>query len=307
MPTTAKITNTKKSAGSPVPTKLRPASQATKKRATQKTGAKSTVPASRKYNKGDICFIISPFGDWYDSYYEDIFCPAAREVGLDPHRADDLYRPSAIVHDIWTYVNSAKVMIADLTGKNANVFYELGLAHALGKPVILLTQDISDIPFDLRSLRIIEYTLDHPSWGDLLKGRIKAALLEILVAPSSAVLLPFNQFKAQKVDASDDELRYVQLSRELATLRNQVLALQSGSPIRRNVNLPPPSEVEGMMRSWLSDGIPASQVMRRITEMGVPRRFVEETLDRVMAEPTKANIGEARTPPTTAAPRRRLT
>jgi len=55
-----------------------------------------------------------------------------------------------IMQQIWVYILNARVLIAELTGKNPNVFYELGLAHAQGKDVILLTQSINDVPFDLR-------------------------------------------------------------------------------------------------------------------------------------------------------------
>ena len=87
-----------------------------------------------------------PFGDWFDHYYETVYTPAIRATGLIPRRADDLFRPSAIVNDIWALTQQAKVILADLTGKNANVFYELGLAHAVAKPAILVAESMDDIP-----------------------------------------------------------------------------------------------------------------------------------------------------------------
>ncbi|HEX3745946.1 MAG TPA: hypothetical protein VHW09_18520 [Bryobacteraceae bacterium] len=84
----------------------------------------------------DICFVIMPFGGWLDDYYKAIYRPAIEAANLEPHRADDLFRPSTIVNDIWAYTRKAKLLLADLTGKNPNVFYELGLAHALAKPVV---------------------------------------------------------------------------------------------------------------------------------------------------------------------------
>ena len=75
-------------------------------------------------------------------------------------------------NDIWDYTQRAKILLADLTGKNANVFYELGLAHAAGKPVILVTGSIDDVPFDLRALRVIEYDKNAPDWGKVLKGKL---------------------------------------------------------------------------------------------------------------------------------------
>ena len=65
-----------------------------------------------------------------------------------------------IVEDIWKALLTSQYVVADVTGKNSNVYYELGIAHTLGKKVILLTQEISDIPFDTRHLRHIVYSND---------------------------------------------------------------------------------------------------------------------------------------------------
>lgn len=61
------------------------------------------------------------------------------------------------MQSVWDGINRARVVIADLTGRNPNVFYELGIAHTLGKPVVMLTQSMDFVPFDLRQLRCIVY------------------------------------------------------------------------------------------------------------------------------------------------------
>jgi len=61
------------------------------------------------------------------------------------------------MQSVWEGINRARLIIADLTGRNPNVFYELGIAHTLGKPVIMLTQSMDYVPFDLRHLRCIVY------------------------------------------------------------------------------------------------------------------------------------------------------
>jgi hypothetical protein len=81
----------------------------------------------------------------------------AEQFGLTCLRADDLYSSNVIMEDIWKLINEAKLIIADVTGKNANVFYETGLAHAIGKDVIIISQMIDDVPFDLRHLRCFIY------------------------------------------------------------------------------------------------------------------------------------------------------
>ena len=148
--------------------------------------------AQQKNNSApaDLCFVIMQFGGFFDTYYEKIYIPAIRATDLAPKRVDDLYRPSAIINDIWEYTNKAKVILADLTGKNSNVFYELGLAHALAKPAILVTENINDVPFDLRSLRILEYNKNLPDWSTQLRENIESAIKATLASPGSS-LLPF--------------------------------------------------------------------------------------------------------------------
>jgi|GEM_PF-4961601 len=137
------------------------------------------------------CFVIMPFGGWFDQYYQAIYEPAIRNAGLIPRRADDLYRPSSIVRDIWSLTKAARIVLADLTDKNPNVFYELGLAHAMAKPAILVTASLSDVPFDLRALRVLEYDKNRPNWGDLLMTNIQQSIAEVLASPQDAVLPTF--------------------------------------------------------------------------------------------------------------------
>lgn len=72
-------------------------------------------------------------------------------------RADDIWDDDVIIQDVVKLISTARVVICDLTAKNANVFYEAGIAHTLGQDVILIAQHESDIPFDLRHIRYIKY------------------------------------------------------------------------------------------------------------------------------------------------------
>jgi hypothetical protein len=97
--------------------------------------------------------------DIYERYVKQ---PIVDELGLKCVRADDLYRSTPIMRDVWVQINRARIIVAELTDKNANVFYELGLAHVLGKRVILIAQSVDFIPFDLRGIRTIVYN-DGPA------------------------------------------------------------------------------------------------------------------------------------------------
>ena len=108
------------------------------------------------------------------------------EAGLVPG-ADDLFRPCAIVHDIWSLTQSAQVILADLFGKNPNVFYELGLAHALKKPVVLVSSNDKDVPFDLQHIRVIYYDVTDPFWGVKLLDKEAENILSAIQNPEEAV------------------------------------------------------------------------------------------------------------------------
>lgn len=77
--------------------------------------------------------------------------------GFECQRADDIWINPHIVQDIVHLITTSRVVVCDLSGKNPNVFYEAGIAHTLGKEVILITQSADDVPFDLRAVRFITY------------------------------------------------------------------------------------------------------------------------------------------------------
>jgi hypothetical protein len=111
---------------------------------------------SRSRFRSDI-LVLMPFLPELRPVYDDHIKSVALKLGMSAARADDFFTAGHIVEEIWTAIVSAKLIIADCTGRNPNVFYEIGLAHAIGKPVILITRDQEDVPFDLRHRRYIRY------------------------------------------------------------------------------------------------------------------------------------------------------
>jgi hypothetical protein len=104
-----------------------------------------------------LCFVLMPFSKELAALYQNHIRAAVESQGLTCMRADELFSPGQVMEQIWEEMNRAGLIIADLTGKNPNVFYELGIGHTLGKPVILMAQSENDVPFDLRHLRFIRY------------------------------------------------------------------------------------------------------------------------------------------------------
>jgi hypothetical protein len=104
------------------------------------------------------CFVIMPFEESFDGIWKTVIKPTVEEIGDKCLRADDIFAIGSVMDDIICSIQHADYIIADLTKQNPNVYYELGFAHALDKPAILLTSNIASLPFDLRQHRIIKYT-----------------------------------------------------------------------------------------------------------------------------------------------------
>jgi hypothetical protein len=124
-------------------------------------------------------FVLMPFRAAMLPVYEDHIKPTCASMGLTVRRADDFFTANRVVEDIWKAILSARLIIADCTDRNPNVFYEIGLAHTIGKPTILLTQREEDVPFDLRHLRYIQYQLT-PRGMKEFEARFKETLRNVL-------------------------------------------------------------------------------------------------------------------------------
>jgi hypothetical protein len=102
-------------------------------------------------------FVAMQFGEPYDTIYREVIKLGAKDAGFDVLRIDETVGPGLIFEDIKREIGEAKVVIAEITAPNQNVFYEVGYAHALNKPTILLAQRGRELPFDIRSYRVIFY------------------------------------------------------------------------------------------------------------------------------------------------------
>jgi hypothetical protein len=106
--------------------------------------------------EADLVSVMMPFDNRFDEVYTTLQHTAG-SLKIHCLRADDIWENEAIIQDIVSLIYRSRIVICDCTGRNPNVFYEIGIAHTLGRNVILITQSDSDIPFDLRHLRYIHY------------------------------------------------------------------------------------------------------------------------------------------------------
>lgn len=141
-------------------------------------GASRSMDASALLSSSsNLCFVLMPFGEPFDEIYKNLISPGIQQAGLKALRADDIFSPGSIMEQIRSAIQQSRVCVVDLTGRNPNVLYELGIAQTLGKPTILLSQDISDVPFDIKHLRIIQY---NPAKLELARKGLENSLQQVL-------------------------------------------------------------------------------------------------------------------------------
>lgn len=128
-----------------------------------------------KVDKKSI-FVLTPFLESKRPIYDAIM-NVCNKVGLKSSRGDEEYINGDILPHILKKILKARIVIANIDGRNPNVFYELGIAHALDKPTILISKSINDAPFDLKSKSIIIYQ-DLPD----LEQKLNVALTKYILA-----------------------------------------------------------------------------------------------------------------------------
>lgn len=117
----------------------------------------------------DLVSIMMPFRAEFNPVFSALQA-ATDALDLRCVRADDIWEHHVVIQDIVNLIAKAKVVICDCSGKNPNVFYEIGIAHSLGKEVILIAQSEDDVPFDLRHLRYVRYLLNKEGLKALSKA-----------------------------------------------------------------------------------------------------------------------------------------
>ena len=145
------------------------------------------------------CFVICPIGaegseirKRAESLFNHVIEPACDKFNLAPVRVDKIAITGLITNKIIRSLRDADVVVADLTGHNPNVFYELGVRHALNKPVILIKNEKDKRPFDIQSINIIDYSsLEDPTEMQNLKNKL-IKHIESIFDESEEIDLPFS-------------------------------------------------------------------------------------------------------------------
>jgi hypothetical protein len=125
-------------------------------------------------------FVLMPFDTAFKGIYEQHIKPLGKELGISIMRADDVYVPGPFMQKVWNGICSARAIIADCTTANPNVFYEIGVAHTVGRPVMLIAQSKEDVPSDIQHIEYIIYKAESeaaavliPKLRDFIKKKMK--------------------------------------------------------------------------------------------------------------------------------------
>jgi hypothetical protein len=114
----------------------------------------------RQQDKETDIFVLMPFNTKLQNVYTEHIKRLGEELGLTIRRADHDYSPTPFMDKVWSGICGARLVIADCTERNPNVFYEIGIAHTVGKQVVLITRSEEDIPSDIKHYDFIPYIYD---------------------------------------------------------------------------------------------------------------------------------------------------
>ena len=144
-------------------------------------------------NSEKICFVIAPIGEpesdirkRSDQVLKHIIRPVVESCGYKAVRADEIAEPGIITNQIIRHVVDTPLVIADLTGQNPNVFYELAIRHYIGKPLVQIINKGEDIPFDIKLMRTIQ--VDHRDLDSVKKAKIEIKKQIQSLEKSSSIL-----------------------------------------------------------------------------------------------------------------------
>jgi hypothetical protein len=148
-----------------------------------------------------LCFVMMPFGEKFDEIYRNLIVPVARDNGLTVLRADEIAAPGSITEQIRTAIQQSRLCIADLTGSNPNVLFEIGYTQASAKPLVMLADEASHLPFDIAHQRVILYGTDMEKAQHLLQRAISTVLSSERLAEAER-LLNLRQYRGAIAAAS---------------------------------------------------------------------------------------------------------
>lgn len=186
-----------------------------------------------------ICFVISPIGEedsitrkHSDQLLKHIISSGVEHLGYEVIRADKISEPGIITHQIIQHIVDSPLVIADLTDRNPNVFYELALRHAIRKPLVQLIKKGELIPFDVAATRIIQFDLHNLDSVEAAKVEI-GAQVKSLEAGKNDTDNPISvslDLKMLKESGNPEERSLADIVEAISDLRLALTSVDKGFP-----------------------------------------------------------------------------
>ncbi len=231
----------------------------------------------------DSCFVAMPFRAPYNQVYSKVIRPAIESTGLTAVRADDIFSAGDVIGQLVEAIVESDLVVAEISELNANVYYEVGLAHAFRKPTVLLSRSSDTIPFDLRTGRCVIYDIEEPDWGEGLRNQIAASISETRENPLRALPLAIS-FPAARdgvvhQGAGDDSL--ASLSQKLDQVSQAVARLVPSLGVSPVHVQPESSSLTATAEQLLSTGRSRKEAIEYLVRSGASTPWAEFTVDEI--------------------------
>ncbi|MFY9299922.1 MAG: hypothetical protein WAO91_01860 [Candidatus Nitrosotenuis sp.] len=236
------------------------------------------------------CFVISPIGpdrsdtrDRSDQIFDYVIKPAVEKYGYRAIRADREPKPGMITAQIIQHIIEDELVIADLTGHNPNVFYELALRHAFGKPCIQIKEEKDVLPFDIAGMRTIDVDFRFVKRMDICKEAIIRQIQEIENNPNG-IQTPLDIIASIKSIEKDDAQAKIttHILAKLQELNTNVQQIKSVASTNLNRNILDVDEEDRFLR--------CSHCKYEYLQLGKPLiHFVGDEYDQSNPQRTRGN------------------
>lgn len=247
------------------------------------------------------CFVISPIGEpdseireRSDQMLKHVIRPSVESNGYEAVRADEIAEPGLITSQVIEHVVESPLVIADLTGSNANVFYELAVRHASQKPIIQLIQRGESIPFDVAGTRTIQIDLSNLDSVEEAKEAIQNQIESIesndkdLETPISVAL----DLKVLRESTDPEERSLADLMETLSDIRTNMVAVQN--KLEKPEEMLPPSYFQKISQSMSTHEKEELQIDIRLLRQRVRNFFQllkeQESVDESIIESEQKDI-----------------
>jgi hypothetical protein len=242
-----------------------------------------------------LCFVIAPIGDpetdvrrRSDQILKHIISPAAAECGYKALRADHISEPGIITSQVIQHIVEDPLVIADLTGRNPNVFYELAVRHAIQKPLVQIIKKGETIPFDVAGTRTVH--VDHQDLDSVEEAKreivkqVKAVETDskLVDTPISVAL----DLQVLRQSENPEQRSLADLVSAISDLRTSIAGVEKRLDDPRG--LFPPEYIEHISRKFMRRFTPDYAVVHEITAL--LRRLADVTSDDGFSTERKEEI-----------------